>query len=183
MRMKAFAAGAWGAAVVGTGAVANAQEATTATPATTQPNNFAIYGGIGSAKNADVPWSIGAYLRAPNDFLFGIDIAGEGESYDSTYGNGGSLGQGWSANAIAGRNLLNANGFQIDAALLVGVRETALSCPDGQSFLGYQCYADADPVGDYAFNYGAIATISFQSVMVGVRATGESTQATFGLRF
>jgi hypothetical protein len=163
--------------------VANAQEVTTPVEAPAQPR-VAIYGGFGSAETGgDTPWSIGAYFRSPDDLLLGIDLAGEGSSSDSTFRQGGSSGQGWSLNALVGRNLVNSGGFQIDAALLLGAREDRTYCPGGQSYLGYQCYADSDAASEYELNFGAVATVSFQSVMIGVRGTGESTQVILGLKY
>lgn len=183
MRVKRVAFALLGVLGLSVFTVANAQEVVTPVEAPAQPK-VAIYGGFGSAESGgDTPWSIGAYFRSPDDLLLGVDLAGEGVSSDSTYGQGGAVGQGWSFNALIGRNLVDTGGFQIDAAFLVGAREDRTYCPEGQSFLGYQCYADSDSQSEYEINYGLVATVSFQSVMIGVRGTGESTQVILGLKY
>ena len=183
MRVKQVASALLGVLGLSMFTIANAQEVATPVAAPAQPK-VAIYGGLGSAESGgETPWSVGGYFSFSGDFLLGVDLAGEGVSSDSTNGRGGALGQGYSLNLLLGRNLVNESGFQIDAAFLVGMREDRRYCPGGQSYLGYQCYADTDAQSEYEINFGAVATVSFQSFVIGVRGTGESTQAILGLKF
>ncbi|MFC0202479.1 hypothetical protein [Paracoccus rhizosphaerae] len=57
--------------------------------------------------------------------------------------------------------------------MLVGIRKKTADCAD--SCLGYQCYADTDPETDYTGNLGAVLTMSYDRLMIGVRASSEST--------
>jgi hypothetical protein len=146
-----------------------------------------IYGGLGSAKDAsfdesgDTPWSVGGYFG--EKYIVGIDLAGEGTKIDNTNNLGGAVTQGLSVNAILGVKALNGDDFKVDVGALLGGRHASASCPSGQSYLGYQCYADTDPSVSWEINYGAILTLSYKAGLVGVRATGESTQVVLGIRF
>jgi hypothetical protein len=146
-----------------------------------------IYGGLGSAKEADfdesgdTPWSVGGYFG--EKYIFGIDLAGEGTKIDNTSNLNAAVTQGLSVNAIFGFKLMNRDDFKVDVGALVGGRHASASCPSGQSYLGYQCYADSDPSISWDVNYGAILTMSYKAGLVGVRATGESTQVILGIRF
>ena len=100
---------------------------------------------------------------------------------DSTYRQNKAVKQGMSFNLLLGTNLAKTELSRFDVAVLLGARQKTTDCPS--SYLGYQCYADAEPDMKYGFNYGAVLTWSFKSVMVGIRATGESTQALIGMRF
>ncbi len=129
----------------------------------------------------DTPFAIGLLASpAGTSLLLGFDIGAEGEMLDSTFG-ANSLRQAFSFNGLVGSNLYNSQSVRADASLLLGVRESFADCPD--SFLGFQCYADEVPDTEYEFNYGALVTVSFDSVTIGVRATEVSTQAVVGFRF
>ena len=71
--------------------------------------------------------------------------------------------------------------MRLDAALLVGARETSADCRN--FYLGFQCYADEAPEVEYKANYGAIVSAAFGRGMLGVRATNESIQALVGIVF
>lgn len=147
-----------------------------------------IYLGIGAADKGNPdetdknPYSVG-YLKLSNssDTVFGIDISGEGTKLDSTYNQNQAVKQATSFNLLFGTNLNKTENTRLDVALLAGIRGKTVDCPS--SFLGYQCYADTEPDTKYGFNYGAVLTLTYKSFLLGVRATGESTQALFGLRF
>ncbi len=147
-----------------------------------------IYIGGGSAqsgnplKSSATPGSIG-YLRLSNenDAVIGFDVGGEGTLLDSTWGQRSAVKQANSYNLLVGKNLMKNESSRFDATFLVGMRRSTTSCPS--SYLGYQCYADAAPDNKYDLNYGLVLAVSYKSVMVGVRATGESAQALLGLRF
>ena len=128
-----------------------------------------------------VPFVIGALaLQDETPFVWGLDFAGEGEMLDSTFG-GDSLRQALSVNFLIGGNLGKTETMRVDAAAILGARESVADCPD--SFLGFQCYADREPDVEYDFNYGGLISLSFRKVSIGVRATGESAQAFLGWVF
>ena len=171
---------------------AAAQEASDANPAPAKKErNFAIYGGWGSSNEdtdfrgysefTNTPWSVGVY--GGEKYIFGVELAGEGTKFDSTSGRDNFEKQALSYNFILGANALKNDDFKVDLGAIVGARETTESCPSGQSYLGYQCYADTPPSATYDINYGAIMTLSYKMGLIGVRATGESTQIILGLRF
>lgn len=147
-----------------------------------------FYLGAGHAKadgpfeNDDTPFSVGfMHQPAGGKMVLGFDIGAEGTMLDSTWGQDSHPEQGTSLNFLIGRNLLDNGRFRADAALLVGVREAAADCPD--SYLGFQCYADTDPDTDYKGNYGGVLAVSVDRLVLGLRATGESTQMVAGFRF
>lgn len=154
-----------------------------------QSNQNAIYGGVGTsiqAKNADTsdktPFSIG-YLRLSNtkNFVWGVDVSQEGTMLDSTWGQNGAVKQGTSINVLLGTKLTGSEKVRLDAAILVGGRQKTTSCPD--SYLGFRCYANAQPDVSYALNYGGVVTVSFSKVMIGARVSSESAQGLIGFRF
>jgi len=135
---------------------------------------------------SNTPMSIGfMYLSPTSDSIIGLDIAGEGTSVDSYNGGFPSTQRSTSINLILGRNLGKFSDSRIDASLIIGGRDVKNNTVCPKSYLGFQCYADAKPdtSTDYAVNFGGIVTYTYQSVMVGVRATGQSTQAIIGYRF
>jgi len=153
------------------------------------PKSRLIFLGGGSSKgdadsfeNDDTAWSLGWLQRmAGKSYSLGFDIAGEGTMLDSTWGQNEAVDQGFSINFLATRNLTSTDSFAVDLGLLLGARESAQDCP--RSYLGYQCYADAKPKTEYEANFGVIGFVTFKSVSVGFRATGESTQLTLGINF
>ena len=154
-----------------------------------QANESIVYGGIGTAKNDSSSatsdknsFSLG-YIRISeiHNSIWGLDFSKEGTLLDSTYRQNKAVKQGMSFNLLLGTNLAKTELSRFDVAVLLGARQKTTDCPS--SYLGYQCYADAEPDMKYGFNYGAVLTWSFKSVMVGIRATGESTQALIGMRF
>lgn len=133
-------------------------------------------------ENDDTPFSIGfMHQRADSKLILGFDIGREGTMLDSTWGMNDRPKQATSYNFLIGGNVMDNGRFRADAALLLGARESFADCPD--SYLGYQCYADAEPDTDYKGNFGAVVTLSMQSFTIGLRATGESTQILAGFRF
>jgi hypothetical protein len=147
-----------------------------------------VFAGVGPAKRGDpstsdgTPWSLGYLYRAANSKVYwGIDVAGEGTSLNNTSGNVNVVEQGLSFNLLVGRTLNLGSHWRAGAGVLAGIRLTGKSCPD--SYLGYQCYADEEPKEDYAFNYGAMLHLSFEKVLIGARASGESLQVMFGIAF
>lgn len=152
-------------------------------------NENIVYGGFGSAKNDSSsvasdknPFSLG-YINISDvrNSIWGFDFSKEGTLLDSTYGQDKAVKQAMSFNLLLGTNLAKTDSGRFDVAVLLGARQETTDCPS--SYLGYQCYANAEPDMKYGFNYGAVLTWSFKNVMLGIRATGESTQALVGLRF
>ena len=142
-----------------------------------------LFAGSGSGKEAgSKAYSLG-YLRVSNstDRVWGIDVGGEGFMEDSTWGNYKASKQATSFNVLFGKNLQSGESYRIDGTLIAGIREKSSSCP--KSYLGYQCYANSTPDTKYSLNYGALLAVSFKSLTIGVRATGESKQAFVGIRF
>ncbi len=142
-----------------------------------------LFAGSGSGKEAgSKAYSLG-YLRVSNstDRVWGIDVGGEGFMEDSTWGNYKASKQATSFNVLFGKNLQSGESYRIDGTLVAGIREKSSSCP--KSYLGYQCYANSTPDTKYSLNYGALLAVSFKSLTIGVRATGESKQAFLGIKF
>lgn len=147
-----------------------------------------VYFGAGSSKSHEglsgkkSAFSIGfMHTSDTSNGIFGLDFSREGTMLDSTYGQDQAVKQALSLNLLAGINVARFETGRVDVALLLGGRQKTSDCPE--SYLGYQCYADAEPDTRYTFNYGAVLAWSYRNVMLGVRATGESTQVLFGLRF
>lgn len=146
-----------------------------------------IYIGSGAAqtgnalKSSAAPASIG-YMGLSNtkDAVWGLDYGAEGTMLESN-GTRTTIKQGSSLNLLLGKNLTKGENTRFDAGFLVGMRSTSSLCPT--SYLGYQCYADKPPETSYGFNYGVVATITYRSLTVGLRATGESAQGIIGFRF
>lgn len=154
----------------------------------TPTKNNVFYIGLGSAsggedENDDMPWSLGVLHNSPtSEMVYGLDISGEGTMLDSTYGGYDDLAQGFSINFLFGADVSQNKNDKVSAGLIIGFIETEADCPD--SYLGYQCYADADPDYEYAFNGGGFLNYSVnQSFNLGLRATSNSTQVTFGFKF
>lgn len=148
-----------------------------------------FYLGSGVAKSGDVattsnksPFTVG-YLRLSNvtDAVIGGDISGEGTMLDSSWGQNRAVKQATSFNLLLGKNLGRTENSRFDASLILGIREKTLSCP--ASYLGFQCYANSAPSTSYAFNGGVTLTMTFQSVLIGLRAASESTQVLVGYKF
>lgn len=149
-------------------------------------NSFYLGGGKARGddplENDDTPWSIGFMHQLDGrKLILGGDLGREGTMIDSTWGQNDTPTQATSFNFLLGGNMVETGGFRADAALLLGIRESFADCPD--SSLGYQCWADTAPDTEYTGNVGGLLALSFDRVMVGLRATGESTQILGGFRF
>lgn len=137
-----------------------------------------IYVGSGSAKTGnDKAYALGFMkLSNSNERQWGFDVSGEGTMYHN-----GSPETANSVNLLVGSKLGQSDFGRVDGAFLIGMRGKSSSCP--QSYLGYRCYADQDPSVKFGLNYGVVLTWSYKSILVGIRATGESKQALLGYRF
>lgn len=148
----------------------------------------AFYFGAGTANDDgpdasdDTPLVLG-FTHQPmgSKAVWGLDIAREGTMLDSTYGQDRAVEPGFSVNLLLGRNFVDSGRYRVDGALVLGVRESSQDCPD--SYLGFRCYADFEPDVEYKGNFGAVATLSIDRMLIGARVTGESAQLLAGFRF
>lgn len=141
--------------------------------------------GIGSSgSGGGAAFAVG-YLRLSNahNVVWGVDVAGEGVSLDSTGGNVDKPRRAWAFDFLLGGKLFgySTGSGRIDSMFILGVREKSSTCPP--SYLGYQCYADESPTVTYAVNYGAAITWSQENILLGMRVTGVSLQGLAGIRF
>lgn len=142
---------------------------------------FGVNNDDADVEDSDTPFVGGIITASDSDTLvYGLDFGMEGMMLDSTYGANGYK-QAMSFNALVGANLHRTDDFSVDGAALIGVIETAADCPD--SFVGYQCYANAEPDVDYDINLGGLVNVRFDVWSVGMRATKTSTQAIVGYKF
>jgi hypothetical protein len=140
-----------------------------------------VFGGVGEkGTDAATPFVIGYQYLAPRHWVFGLDIAGEGEQNDNTYGSS-SIEQALSFNALVGLGARIGKHTHVGVSGLLGARETGKDCPE--SYLGYQCYADENPSISYTANVGVVGHIAYRHVMLGGRMTSVSTQALVGVAF
>jgi len=137
-----------------------------------------MYVGSGSASTGtDKAYSIGFMkISNINERQWGADVSAEGTMFHN-----GRPETANSVNLLVGSNFAKTDFGRLDAALLVGMRGKTSDCP--KSNLGYRCYADGDPSVKFGLNYGVVMTWSYKSILVGLRATGESKQALLGFRF
>lgn len=148
-----------------------------------------IYLGTGPAKSGDPtttsnkkPITLGFLsISTAHDTVWGLDFGREGTKLDSTWGQDNAVKQASSYNFLIGRNIGRSENSRFDAVLILGMREKTASCPS--SYLGYQCYADSSPDVTHGFNYGAVLSLTYRSILLGLRVTGESKQALVGYRF
>lgn len=149
-----------------------------------------VYGGVGTSSvkspvgygNLDAsPWSVGwLHTEKVSPLVLGLDYSQEGVRYDITWGQR-SIRRSNSYNVLIGAKVADNGVVQLNAAAVIGTREANTSCP--ASYLGYRCYANQDPDVKYKFNYGGMLTLSYRTIMVGVRVTDVSNQMVVGLRF
>jgi hypothetical protein len=145
-----------------------------------------LYGGIGKAREQEAdatPWTIG-YLYAPRatGWTVGMDFAGEGTAFNNTTGHSDDPEQAWSLNVLVGVHR-RMGSWDVGAAPLVGMRETGKHCASGDSYLGYDCYADEAPKLSFTANVGAVAHVAYGRVSLGARGTNASTEVLLGYRF
>lgn len=137
-----------------------------------------MYVGSGSATTgSDKTYSIGFMkISNTNERQWGADISAEGTMFHN-----GRPETANSVNLLVGSNFGKSDFGRFDGALLLGMRGKTSDCP--KSYIGYRCYADGDPAVKFGLNYGVVMTWSYKSILVGIRATGESKQALLGFRF
>lgn len=122
-------------------------------------------------------WSLG-FIGKNDDSWWGLDIAGEGYSLDSTYNQNEDVDSGFSLNLLWGKEVSE----NIILMGLLGARDKSSDC-DAQSYIGYQCYADSEPEVSYGINYGLQGIYQLDSFTLGLRLTGESSQLTLGFKY
>lgn len=142
-----------------------------------------LYGGAGISTDNNETAIVFGYLGNlyKSKFSLGSDTALESEIDDSTY-NKNTAEDALSYNAVITYSLYKTSNTVFDLGFLLGAREKSRGCKV-QSFIGFACYANADPVIDYVFNYGVISYIAYKNIALGVRATEVSQQMFIGLRF
>ena len=127
--------------------------------------------------------------------VWGVDISGEGSVPNSTWGQRIDPSSGNNAlkkptsfnffttsiNFMVGKAIGESQVSRFDVALIAGVREKSTDCQ--ATSLGYQCLANSSPNTTRELNYGAVVTWTYQKIMFGARATGESNQLLIGIRF
>ncbi len=149
-----------------------------------------FYVGAGSSsgeasrnENDDTAWSLDGFTKHGVS-LFGVDIAGEGTSYDSTTGYYNEPRQGISLNLIAITPIMRGRRWTFDGGVLLGFVQRGRSMRIDRTIIpSCTCYADQDPDTEYDLNYGAVGLWTSGSISVGLRATKESTQAILGMQF
>ena len=106
-----------------------------------------------------------------------MGLKGTGEDLTS---GGERTEEGFSFNLLAGINPFKDKDRSASFFGLLGSRSYKTTCPSGQSFLGYQCYADYEAENHYKVNYGGGIMIYFKRLAIGARITGESQTAILG---
>ena len=152
-------------------------------PGITLAQQHTVYG-HGSGQS----WGAAYTYNIPNDSLLvlsiGIDAAQEGRQEDYTQRREGKSIRGNSINAIFGPKIQLNDRLAFSPLLLVGMRSSQRSCDSGQSYLGYDCYADEDP--SYRFdkaNYGGVLVFHIRDMALGFRYTVASKSAVVGYTF
>ena len=145
-----------------------------------------IYGGVGT----ESMFGVGALFDKSNQIVYGFDIAREGTMTDRTGGRASlyysivprDTKSAVSINAIVAKSAKMKHGDFVFGAV-IGIRTTKRECAGSQSYLGYDCYADADPKVSYKFNGGGMLGWRNDKIFAGVRITGESNALLLGFRF
>lgn len=150
------------------------------------PADILVYGATGESElayaAAGTTYALGGLIMNDTGLFFGADLGFEGVEVDTTGGQAPETSQSLSLNGIIGRSFGDGeNSPRFSAGILLGVYDTAVSCP--ASNLGYDCYANREPETESDLNVGAVGLIDFGGIAVGVRATGLSQQVMVGFSF
>ena len=142
-----------------------------------QPSARTVYGHLGEDSGG-----AGFLLKGEKQWAIGADFGIEGKQVDRT---GGRVKEesGLSFNLLVGIAAVETEHWRFVPFGLIGARRHEVTCPAGQSYLGYQCYADTDPESHWKLNYGGGVMVHFDRLALGVRLTGESKTAIVGLNF
>lgn len=141
-----------------------------------------IYAHVGEDKAGETAGGVGFLSRGTKSWALGLDFGIEGEAIDQTRWRNAET-SGWSLNLLLGYKIVEGDGWEIIPFGLAGIRAHKYTCPAGQSYLGFDCYADTDSETDWKGNFGGGLIMQIGRVSFGVRATGESTTGIIGWRF
>ena len=142
-----------------------------------QPSARTVYGHLGEDAGG-----AGFLLKGEKQWAIGADFGIEGKQVDRT-GDRVKEESGLSFNLLVGIAAVETEHWRVVPFGLIGARRYKVTCPAGQSYLGYQCYADTDPESHWKLNYGGGVMVHFDRIALGVRLTGESKTAIVGLNF
>ena len=142
-----------------------------------QPNARTVYGHLGKDSGG-----AGILVKGEKQWVIGADFGIEGKEEDRT---GGRITEerAFSFNLLLGIAAFENARWRLVPFALIGARRYKVTCPAGQSYLGYRCYADTDSEGHWKLNYGGGLMMHFDRLALGVRLTGESTTAIVGVNF
>ena len=142
-----------------------------------QPNAQTVYGHLGKDSGG-----AGILIKGEKQWVIGADFGIEGKQVDRT---GGRVEEesAVSFNLLLGIAAFESARWRLVPFALLGARRYKVTCPAGQSYLGFRCYADTDPEGHWKLNYGGGVMVHLDRFAVGVRLTGESKTAIVGLNF
>ncbi len=142
-----------------------------------QPPQRTIYGHLGGGDGG-----AGVLFKGAKKWMVGADLGIEGEAIDRT---GGRVKEesGLSFNLLLGVAAVETERWRVVPFGLIGARRYKSTCPAGQSYLGYQCYADTDEEDHWKLNYGGGLMVHFDRLAIGARMTGESKTAIVGMNF
>ena len=154
-----------------------------ANPSALVKPTYALFVGAGKQDSLSTPaWTLGfLYTPAKSSWNVGFDLAGEGAARNNTTGHYDDVEQAFSLNLLAGANVRLGQDARIGVSALLGARSTNKEC--AESYLGYECYADAEPTISYTVNFGGLAHLSYKQLMVGARRTAQSAQVLLGYLF
>ena len=139
-----------------------------------------IYGHVGSGSD-ETTGGIG-YLWTSQDYALGFDLSFEGKQEDRTGGRT-TIEDSFSLNVLIGAPLFNSEAYHLVPFALIGMRNYKTTCPTGQSYLGFRCYADYAPETHWRVNYGAGMVMRLDRLSIGIRATKESVSGMLGYNF
>ena len=140
-----------------------------------------FYAHVGGSSDGSTTGGLG-FLEASRRFALGLDFGIEGKREDQTYGSE-SIGNSYSLNLLVGLPMFQSETFYVVPFGLLGARTYKTTCPSGDSYLGYRCYADYAPRQHWKINYGGGAILNFNRIAVGIRSTGESVAGVAGFNF
>lgn len=124
-------------------------------------------------------------LRRRGIWALGFDLGLEGEREDLTGGRRTieTSGSGNILFGISPKWSVISPKWSVTLFGLLGARSHRTTCPSGQSYVGFRCYADTEPEEDYRVNYGGGIMMHRERITFGVRVTGQSQTAILGWNF
>ena len=140
-----------------------------------------VYAHVGRGADNGITGGLG-FLQVRSRFALGLDFGIEGKQEDQTFGDK-SIKNARSFNMLLGLPVFRNETFQIVSFTLLGVRTYKTTCPSGESYLGFQCYADYEPEQHWTVSYGGGVVLDVDPMVVGVRVTGQSVAGIAGVNF